>query len=56
VVTYHGGDDLPVFLLNVFNKGDRINLSRAEINELREELSHLAREFREGRKKHVKGR
>jgi hypothetical protein len=27
VVTYYGGDDLPVFLLNVFKKGDRVNLS-----------------------------
>jgi hypothetical protein len=35
VVTYFGGDDLPVFLLNLFKKGDRVNLSKAEINELR---------------------
>lgn len=55
VVTYYGGGDLPVFLLNVF-KGDRVNLSRAEINELREELLHLAREYREGVTRHVKGR
>jgi hypothetical protein len=56
VVTYFGGGDLPVFLLNVFKKGDRVNLSRAEINELRGELSHLAREYREGVRRHVKGR
>ena len=56
VVTYYGGGDLPVFLLNVFKKGDRVNLSKAEINELREELSHLAREYREGVRRHVKGR
>jgi hypothetical protein len=36
--------------------GDRVNLSRAEINELREELSHLANEYREGMSRHVKGR
>ena len=36
--------------------GDRVNLSRAEVNELREELSHLAREYREGVSRHVKGR
>src|SRR6266436_1823066 len=53
VVTYYGGDELPVFLLNVFKKGDRVNLSKAEINELREELSHLAREYREGASRHV---
>lgn len=56
VVTYYGGGDLPVFLLNVFKKGDRVNLNKAEINELREELSHLAREYREGAMRHDKGR
>lgn len=56
VVTYFGGGDRPVFLLKVFKKGDRVNLSKAEINELHEELSHLAREYREGALRHVKGR
>jgi hypothetical protein len=56
VVTYFGGNDLPVFLLNIFKKGDRVNLSKAEINELRGELSHLAYEYREGVRRHVKGR
>ena len=45
-----------VFLLNVSKKGDRINLSKAEVNALREELAYLAREYREGVSKHVKGR
>lgn len=52
----YGGDDLPVFLLNVFEKGDRVSLSKAEINALREELAHLARDYREGVARHVKGR
>lgn len=56
VVAYYGKGDLPVFPFNVFKKGDRVNLSKAEINELREELSHLAREYREGAAGHVKGR
>jgi hypothetical protein len=56
VVTYYGGDALPVFLLNVFKKGDRINLSKTDINQLRVELSHLAREYHEGARRHVKGR
>jgi hypothetical protein len=55
-VTYYGGGELPVFLLNIFKKGDRVNLSKAEIRELRDELSELAREYREGVMKHVKGR
>jgi hypothetical protein len=34
VITYFGGGDIPVFLLTVFSKGERTNLSRAERNEL----------------------
>lgn len=49
VVTYFGGDDIPVFLLAVFSKGDKINLSKAERNELKKELAGLARDYREGR-------
>jgi hypothetical protein len=56
VVTYFGGVDIPVFLLNIFAKGDRINLSRVEINELRRELRGLAEDYRKGVNRHVKGR
>ncbi len=56
VITYFGGDDIPVFLLNVFAKGDRVNLSKAEVNALRQELSGLAEDYRKGTKRHVKGR
>jgi hypothetical protein len=34
VITYFGGDDIPVFLLTVFSKGERSDLSRAERNDL----------------------
>lgn len=56
VITYFGGDDIPVFLLNIFAKGDRVNLSKAEVNALRGELSGLAEDYRKGAKRHVKGR
>ncbi len=56
VITYFGGDDIPVFLLNIFAKGDRVNLSKAEINALREELDGLAEDYRKGAKRHVEGR
>ena len=55
VITYFGGDDIPVFLLNVFAKGDRVNLSKAEVNELRQILGELAGDYRKGVKRHVKG-
>jgi hypothetical protein len=56
VITYFGGDDIPVFLLAVFAKGDRVNLSKAECNALRQELSGLAEDYRKGAYRRVKGR
>lgn len=49
VVTYFGGADIPVFLLAVFAKGDKVNLSQAERNALRDELTGLAKDYRAGR-------
>ena len=34
VIFAFGGDDVPVFLLTVFGKGEKDNLSKAERNEL----------------------
>jgi len=34
VITYFGGDDVPVFLLTVFGKNERANLTQAERNGL----------------------
>ena len=55
-VIFYYGDDVPVFLLNVFAKGDRVDLSQAERNALREELAALAAEYRKGVRLHVQGR
>ncbi len=35
VIWWFGGDDIPVFLLSVFGKGEKDNLSKAECNALR---------------------
>lgn len=56
VITYFGGADIPVFLLNVFAKGDRANLSRAEVNELKVILAMLAAAYRDGVDRNVEGR
>jgi len=56
VITFCTGWDIPVFLLNVFSKGDRVDLSQAERNELRRELARLADYYREGVRDHVEGR
>ena len=33
-ITFYSGDELPVFLVTVFSKGERVNLSQAEQNAL----------------------
>jgi len=45
VISYFGGDDVPVFLLNVFAKGDKVNLSKAERNELKRILKRPVKGF-----------
>jgi hypothetical protein len=47
VITFYGGDDIPVFLLDVYGKGNRANLSKTERNELRGILTALPRVWRE---------
>ena len=56
VITFYTGRDIPVFLLNVFSKGDRVDLSQAERNELRKELAGLAEDYRKGVHARVEGR
>jgi hypothetical protein len=48
IVTYFAAPDIPVFMLAVINKGERANLSKAEQNELRKELSAIAEDCRAG--------
>ena len=56
VITFFSGADVPVFLLNVFAKGDKVDLTAAERNELRKELAGLADDYRRGAVDHVQGR
>jgi len=46
VLSYFAGTDIPVFLIAVFGKGDRDNLSKGERNQLRKELAGLAEDYR----------
>ena len=46
IVTYYCGEDVPVFLLEVYKKGEKINLSQAERNELRAILLDTAESYR----------
>ncbi|MCA6108055.1 type II toxin-antitoxin system RelE/ParE family toxin [Bradyrhizobium cenepequi] len=47
-VHYFAGDDVPVLLLALINKGERANLSKAERNALRVELERYADDYRKG--------
>jgi hypothetical protein len=48
VVSYYAGEDIPVFLLDIFSKGEKINLTQSERNELRAILEGLAEDYRMG--------
>jgi hypothetical protein len=47
VITFYAANDIPVFLLDVYGKGTRANLSQAQRNELRKTLTALPRAWRE---------
>jgi len=47
VITYYAATDIPVFLLDVYAKGTKVNLSKSERNELKELLGGLAEDYRE---------
>jgi hypothetical protein len=46
IVTFFTGPDLPVFLLTVFGKGERANLSSAERNALAKLTKRLVEDYR----------
>ena len=53
VITYFAGQDVPVFLLEIFSKGERIDLTQAERNELRHILGGIAEDYRASVKRKV---
>lgn len=46
VISFYAGDDIPVFLLDIYAKGERIDLTQAERNELRNILGGIAEDYR----------
>jgi hypothetical protein len=46
VITFFTGENLPVFLITVFGKGERANLSKAERNTLAKLTKVLVKEYR----------
>lgn len=49
-ITYYAGPDIPVFLMTVFGKDEKANLSQAERNALRGVLAGVAAAYRKGAK------
>ena len=56
VITFYSGPLVPVFLLTLFGKGERADLSRTERNELRKVLSELVAAYRRGKESNAQGR
>ena len=52
-VSYFAGDDVPVLLLALIDKGERANISQAERRELRRELAGYASDYRASVRKRV---
>jgi hypothetical protein len=46
VITFFGGDDIPVFLVTVFGKNEKADLSGAERNALAKMTAVIAAEYR----------
>jgi hypothetical protein len=53
VITFYSGKDLPAFLLAIYSKGEKADLSRAERNELKGILADIVRNYRKGVKRRV---
>ena len=56
VITFYSGDDIPVFLLNIFAKGEKVNLTKTEQNELRAILADVVAAYRGGVRRYVESR
>ena len=56
VITFFSGPPVPVFLMSAFGKGQRVNLSKAERNELRKILGELVKAYKEGARRNVQDR
>ena len=50
LITYHAADDVPTFLLDIYGKGEKVSLTKAEKNTLAGLLAGLAHAYRLGAK------
>lgn len=45
VITFYSGVALPVFLLDIYSKSDKANMTRGEVNRLRKVINAISREY-----------
>jgi len=48
VVTYYAGPSLPIFVMTIFGKNEKANLTASERNELRTVLAEIGRQYKYG--------
>jgi hypothetical protein len=53
VITFFAANDVPVFLLDIYTKGEKLNLSPAERNQLKKILGGIAGDYRASAKSRV---
>ena len=53
VITYFAAEDIPVFLLDIYSKGQKLNLSDAEKKEMKSILGGIAKDYRQSMKEKV---
>jgi hypothetical protein len=46
VITFYAAEDVPVFLLDIYSKGDKDNLSDAECKAIKQHLDGLVEDYR----------
>jgi hypothetical protein len=44
-ITFYSGESLPVFLLTVFSKGQKVNMTKAERNDLKKISAQIVNEY-----------
>ena len=56
VITFYSGPEVPVFLITLFAKGEKVDLSQSERNAMKRELAGLVEDYRRGAMRHVRRR
>ena len=46
VITFYSGTDIPVFLIAIFGKSAKVNVTKAEANEMKQGLADFVKAYR----------